>query len=79
MNDQRTKLRPGTTVLLVDLPAGFADDLPEGDQRAIRGMIGKPILLSGYDENGRAELEFREADGTIHFIYVEPSFIKALS
>ena len=40
--------------------------------------MGKPIRLSGYDEDGRAELEFREKNGTYHTIWVDSKFIKAV-
>jgi len=51
--------------------------LPEEDKLAISGVVGKAIILNGYDEDGRAELEFTEENGTIHFIYVNPAFLKS--
>jgi hypothetical protein len=38
-------------------------------------VIGQRILLNGYDADGRAELEFRDNQGVIHFIYVDPKFL----
>jgi hypothetical protein len=67
--------KPGSKVTLIGLPAGFLDDLPEEDQRAISEVVGRAILLRGYDEDGRAELEFAERDGTGHTIWVRPKFI----
>ncbi|MFZ0634951.1 MAG: hypothetical protein WCA98_02015 [Candidatus Acidiferrales bacterium] len=46
------------------------------DQRAISEIVGKPVLLRAYDDDGRAEIEFTGSDGVIHFIYVSPDFIK---
>jgi uncharacterized damage-inducible protein DinB len=61
--------------LLTGLPAGFLDDLPTEDQRAISGVAGKSIVLRGYEQGGRAALEFDEP-GTSHVIFVDPKFIR---
>ena len=53
------------------------DDLPPEDQQAITNVVGKPILLNEYDDTGTAELEFKDRDGQIHFIFVAPEFIRA--
>ena len=70
------KPRPGDKVVLVKLPPGFLDDLPMEDQQAISEIIGKPIVLNEYDDDGRAELEFKDRNGVVHFIYVKPHFIR---
>jgi len=69
-------------VVLQSLPPGLLDGLPEEDQRAIRAIIGRPVLLLEYDENGRAELVFDDPfDGVpgtsnhTHSIWVSPEFI----
>jgi len=41
----------------------------------VSAVIGQRILLNGYDADGRAELEFTDAQGIIHFIYVDPKFL----
>jgi hypothetical protein len=71
----KRKLKPGQMVVLRALPDGFIDDLPQEDQRAVSAVIGQRILLNGYDADGRAELEFRDTQGIIHFIYVDPKFL----
>jgi hypothetical protein len=76
MNSQN-KPRPGDTVVLTKLPPGFLDDLPPEDQRAISEAVGKPVLLNEYDSEGRAELQFADQGGMIHFVYVDPSLIRA--
>jgi hypothetical protein len=73
------KPKPGDTVVLIKLPRGMLDGLLEEDQQAICGIIGKPVLLEKYDEDGRAELRFATSDGHIHFIYVRPDYISHLS
>jgi hypothetical protein len=77
-DDRKTrneKPRPGQKVVLIGLPEGFIDDLPEYDQRALTAVLGKPIILNGYDEDGRAELEFTDNQDVIHTIYVDLRFI----
>ena len=50
--------RVGAKVVLVAIPPGLLDGLPDDDQRAINAIVGKPIRFCGYDDVGRAELEF---------------------
>jgi hypothetical protein len=69
-------MKAGQKVILTGLPAGFADDLPEEDQRVISAVVGTAILLVGFDDIGRAELEFQEYDGTYHKIFVARKFIQ---
>jgi hypothetical protein len=70
------KPKPGDMVVLTEVPPGFLDDLPIEDQQAISEVVGKPIRLNDYDEDGRAELEFTDRDGNGHFIWVSPKFIR---
>jgi hypothetical protein len=39
-------------------------------------MVGKPILLIDYDEIGRAELEFKDKNETLHHIRVKAEFLR---
>jgi hypothetical protein len=81
--DEESKLPVGENVVLVEVPPGLLDGLPEDDQRAIRAMVGKPVMLVGYDDDGRAELFFQDpftvqAHGYshTHTIWVAPQFIE---
>ena len=74
---QDNKPKPRDTVLLIRVPPGLLNDLPVEDQRAISQVVGKPLILNEYDDHGRAELEFKDSVGVIHFIYVKPEFIRA--
>ena len=72
--------KAGDTVILLNVPAGLLDGLPQADQQAIIAVVGKPVLLVGYDEDGRAELEFDE--GSVPYehrqtIWVAPEYIRA--
>lgn len=78
MSQKDDKPKPGEMVLLVGLPQGFLDDLPEEEQRAILEVVGKPVLLSAYDEDGRAELFFGNVDGASHTLYLDTKHIKAI-
>ena len=73
---ERKRPRPGDTVVLAEVPLGLLDGLPIEEQRAISEMVGKAVRLNEYDELGRAELEFTDRDGQIHFLYVSPDLIK---
>jgi hypothetical protein len=69
--------KPGEWVVLTEVPPGMLDDLPLDDQQAIVEVVGKPIVLRGYDDDGRAELEFEDRDGNGHVIFVDLRFIRA--
>jgi hypothetical protein len=79
VDQERSRPGSGDLVVLTEIPPGLLDDLPMEDQEAITEQIGKPVTLNEYDEDGRAELEFKDKKGTIHFIYVNPDFIKLAS
>jgi len=77
------KPNPGEMVSLRRIPPGLLDGLPEEDQDAIVAIVGKPVLLVGYDDDGRAELHFDDAfDGRAgdyshtHSIWVPLEFIE---
>ncbi len=76
-NSRKHLPRVGGKVVLEKLPPGLIDGLPEEDQKAISAIVGVPIRLSGYDDDGRLELEFVEANGTGHSIYVDRKYVKA--
>jgi len=48
------KPEAGDMVVLSNVPPGLRGRLPADDQRAIRDAVGKPVLLAGHDEDGRA-------------------------
>jgi len=59
------------------------DGLPQQDQNAIVAIVGKPVLLVGYDEVGRAELHFddpfdvrTDESSHTHSIWVDSEFIE---
>jgi hypothetical protein len=75
----KRKPKPGDRVILTSIPPGLLTDLPEEDQEAIRAIVGQPVTLQGYDaewKTGEAILEFTDANGDGHTIWVKPDFIK---
>jgi len=81
MNDS-IKPQPGDRVVLATVPPGLLDGLPQEGQHAITAMVGKPVLLVGYDDDGRAEIFFDDPfdDGTdpysnTHSVWVPPAFV----
>jgi hypothetical protein len=77
MTNTYRKPMPGDSAVLEEVPQGLLDALPKEDQQAIFEIVGKPIRLNKYDEDGRAELEFTDQHGVIHFIYVRPEFLRS--
>ena len=68
--------KPGDIVVLDRLPPGLLKGLPKEDEIAIREIVGKQVLLVGYDDDGRAELEFADRNGHTHSVFVDPCFIR---
>jgi hypothetical protein len=69
--------KPGTRVIIVQEPPDLFLGMEENDRDAIAHIIGKPVLLVDYDADGRAELEFKSRSKSIHFVYIDPIYIKA--
>ena len=83
MRAHDNKPSPGEMVSLTRIPPELLEGLPQEDQNAIVAMVGKPVLLVGYDADGRAELHFddpfdlRTDDYShSHSIWVAPEFIE---
>lgn len=76
MSSQQERHKPGVSVVLTTIPPDFLDGLPSSDQRAITAIVGQPVRFVEYDEIGRAELEFIDESGEVHYIYVKPEFIR---
>lgn len=71
-----SEFRPGDRVILTVAPASLLRGLPKEDQKAIRSMVGQPVTLAGFSY-GQAELEFTDAQGDDHTIWVETALIRA--
>jgi len=85
MSVSDSKPLPGEMVVLTRIPPGLLDGLPQEDQNAIVAIIGKPVMLVEFDEDGRAELHFddpfdaRTDDYShTHSIWVTPEFIERI-
>jgi hypothetical protein len=78
MGDSRRKPLPGGSVFIRETPPGLFSGLSEDDQRAVFAILNEPIRLNAYDDEGRAELEFTDSQGMIHFLYVSQDLIKTI-
>ena len=78
MTSESRRPTSGDIVVLTEIPHGLLDGLSIEDQQAIYAIVGKPVRLNEYDRDGRAELEFMDHDGVIHFLYVSADAIISL-
>jgi hypothetical protein len=76
MGNKHNRPEPGTKVVLKSVPPGLVDGLPQLDQEAISAIVGQEVRLVDYDDVGRAELEFTDKTGDIHYIYVKPEYLR---
>jgi hypothetical protein len=70
--------KPGTRVVISEVPLDLLLGMPEKEQKALSEIRDKPVLLVSYDADCRAELSFRDRHKSLHFIYLDPAFIKAV-
>jgi hypothetical protein len=68
--------RPGDRVILTTAPAALLRGSPKEDQKAIRSIVGQPVILAGFSY-GQAELEFKDAQEDDHTIWVETALIRS--
>ena len=68
--------KPGDSVVLTGIPSELLHGLPSEDQTAIAEVVGKKVRLVGYEDE-RAEVEFTDKHGTVHSIFVNPTFISS--
>jgi hypothetical protein len=71
------KMEPGDLVILTSVPQALLKGLPKEDKTAIREVIGRPVLLTGFFY-GQAELEFKDRDGDDHTIWVDLDRIRPI-
>jgi hypothetical protein len=70
-----TDLEPGDRVILAKAPASLLRGLPKEDRQAIKSIVGQPVTLAGFSY-GQAELEFTDAGGDEHTVWVETTLIR---
>ena len=76
MESNKQKPGAGEIVVLEVVPPGLLNGLPKSDRAAISEIVGKPVFLAGYDDHGRAELEFIDRKDHNHSIWVDPRFLR---
>lgn len=61
----------GDRVRILTIPASLPAGLPIEDQLAIKAQLGKLLVVESIREAGELELEFFDADGNPHTIWLE--------
>ena len=69
-------LKKGRAVILLVAPEALLHGLPAADQAAIRNQIEQRLIVTGVDNDGNVELEFDDARGDCHFIWVPGSAVR---
>ena len=72
------KPKVGDKVILKGLPDKISHKSSKVGKERHLEKIGRPHMLTAYEPDGRAELEFSDSNGVIHYIYVNSSFISAI-
>lgn len=68
-------IRKGDTVKLIDIPLELLLGLTELEQKTLRGEIGKMHLIQSANQHGKLKLEFFDARGIPHTIFIRPSCV----
>lgn len=63
----------GDSVILIEIPDALVANLPPEDQEAIRAQKGNSLTIEGFDDWGNGELEFIDARGHLHTIWIAPA------
>lgn len=69
-------LNEGDTVKLLNASEGLLRGLPSTDQSAIQDQVNKTMTIQSFNEYDHIELEFTDANGDMHFIWVEPKDVE---
>jgi hypothetical protein len=62
--------------ILVYAPQALLAGLSDYDKETIRSLVGLPITFNGFDADGRAEIEFQDAEGWDHTLWVEADAVR---
>lgn len=68
-------IRRGDTVKLVDIPLELFLGLAEPEQKTLRAEIGKMHLIQSANQHGKLKLEFFDARGIPHIIFIRPACV----
>ena len=69
-------LRRGDTVTVKRVPESLLRGLPLSDQRAINNCLDRSFEISGFNDQGEAEIEFADGENEFHTIWIETSCLK---
>lgn len=68
-------IRIGDTVKLADIPLELFLGLSESEQKRLRAEIGKLHLIQSANQHGKLKLEFFDARGASHTIFIRPTCV----
>ena len=68
-------IRKGDTVKLVDIPLELFLGLSEPEQKTLRAEIGKMHLIQSTNQHEKLKLEFFDARGGSHTIFIRPACV----
>jgi hypothetical protein len=71
-----SRLLPTTSWAFREIPPGLLDGPSFEDQKAIVEGVRKPVLLGDHSDEETAELQFTNASGVIHFLYLKWSLVQ---
>ena len=68
-------MRKGDAIKLVDIPLELFLGLSESEQKTLRAEIGKLHLIQSVNQHGKLKLEFFDARGSSHTIFIRPACV----
>lgn len=71
-------LRRGDVVTVESIPESLVRGLPQSDQRAINDCLGRSFKISGFNDQGEAEIEFTEAEDEFHTIWIGTACLRKM-
>jgi hypothetical protein len=72
---QEKPLKQGEVVRMLEIPQDLFSKLPEALHVALKAEVGKVHLIQGFNEYGKIELEFHDANYLPHTIWISPSCV----
>jgi len=71
-------LRHGDTVTVKRIPESLVRGLPLSDQRAINNCLDRSFEISGFNDQGDAEIEFTDARNEFHTNWIDTSCLEKI-
>jgi hypothetical protein len=69
-------LAAGNSVAIRKIPQELISGLPNEDQAAILACLDRIFSISDFDAYGHVEIEFTDAEGVLHTIWIRPDCLE---